>query len=227
MQIAVIKFSDHSNPKLHKLLADLHIQATEVIWSQVDSTHADYQGYILLGDALLPELSVAVQNETALNFLMQQNQLGKPILAQGFSAKLLVEHGFLPGVESNKPVIKMPYLTELHEKKVLQLAEDFQLNAFTQSVAANEYFTVTGEQYDFVIPVGLLYEMRINGLAILEYQNSNGQIAAVSNKSGNMLALGANLVFDQTGVRLLQAMQVYIKSGFKPLVAPLFYYPRA
>jgi len=186
--------------------------------------------------------------------LKEQSKLGKPILGICNGAQILVETGLVPGVENDKVAMALTQNLRIQNDKVLgagfynawvhmRLADDYQLNAFTRKVKSQAVLKlpVAHGEGRFVIPPALLMEMKTQGMHVFQYcdaygkitsefpTNPNGSvdnIAAVSNKAGNVMAMMPHPERTPNGDAIFQSMKDYIESGYVQTVAPLYYYPR-
>jgi phosphoribosylformylglycinamidine synthase len=190
-----------------------------------------------------------------MDIIKQQSELGKPILGICNGAQILVESGLVPGVEKNKVSLVLTDNKRIQNGKVLgtgfynawvhmRLADNYQYNAFTRKLTPDTklHIPVAHAEGRFVIPGGLLKEMQENGLAVFQYCDAKGaiidefpvnpngstqNIAAISNKAGNVMAMMPHPERTSIGDVIFHSMKEYIADGYKQKVAPLNYYPRA
>lgn len=189
-----------------------------------------------------------------ITVLKQQSDLGKPILGICNGAQILVESGLVPGIENNKMALVLTDNKRIQNGKVLgtgyynawvsmRVSDAFQYNAFTRLLTPNHILQVPVAHGEgrFVISPGLLQEMQENGLNVFQYcddkgnvidhfpVNPNGSIdniAAISNKAGNVMAMMPHPERTAQGDLIFQSMQQYIAEGCKQTSLPLHYYPR-
>lgn len=126
----------------------------------------------------------------------------------------------------------------------MRLADKHQQNAFTHHLTPKNILKIPVAHGEgrFVIPPGLLAEMQINGLNVFQYCDERGQIidefpvnpngsvnniAAVSNKAGNVMAMMPHPERTENGDAIFRSMHDYIASGQSQKTAPLNYHPRA
>ena len=190
-----------------------------------------------------------------MNIIKQQSDLGKPILGICNGAQILVETGLVPGTEDNKLALALTDNKRVKQDKVLgtgyynawvnmRLSDSYQQNAFTRYLTPEKILNVPVAHGEgrFVIPPGLLAEMQENGLNLFQYCNEQGKIidefpvnpngsinniAAISNKAGNVMAMMPHPERTTNGDAIFQSMRDYIAKGHKQTVSPLGYYPRA
>jgi len=208
MQIAILAaLSSHVKQEL-----SLAIQR---VGMEVASSLLGCSGYVIASDL----------DEEAKKIILQQHHLGKPILGIGKGAELLVEMGFIPGIEGNKPGIQVVDSLET-PSSTLQLVEEYQLNAFTRYLTFQHRLSIAEPSVkQFKISRGLLQEMMALGLTVLRNSDSR-EISVAANKAGNAMAILPHFVHDVTSDLLFQSMRDYIQEGYVPRVASLYYYPR-
>ena len=186
--------------------------------------------------------------------IKQQSELGKPVLGICNGAQILVETGLVPGIENNKVGMALTDNKRIQQEKVLgtgyynawinmRLSDRYQRNAFTRHLTPKNILTVPVAHGEgrFVIPSGLLLEMQRNGLNVFQYCDASGQIisefpinpngsvdniAAVSNKAGNVMAMMPHPERTFAGDPIFHSMRDYIAEGYVKPVEPLYYYPR-
>jgi phosphoribosylformylglycinamidine synthase I len=189
-----------------------------------------------------------------MHVIKAQSKLGKPILGICNGAQILVEAGLVAGVEDDKLCMVLTDNKRMQNGKVLgtgfynawvnmRLSDDYQLNAFTRYLKPQDilHIPVAHGEGRFVIPPALLLEMQTQGLNVFQYCDEHGNIidefpvnpngsmnniAAVSNKAGNVLAMMPHPERTPNGDPIFQSMRDYIKEGYAQSVAPLNYYPR-
>lgn len=190
-----------------------------------------------------------------MQIIKQQSKLGKPVLGICNGAQILVETGLVPGVEHDKVSMALTDNKRVKDNKVLgtgyynawinmRLSDKYQLNAFTKHLTAKNILSVPVAHGEgrFIIPPALLAEMKIHGLNLFQYCDANGKItdefpvnpngsidniAAVSNKAGNVMAMMPHPERTIQGDLIFTSMRDYIREGYAQPTAPLNYYPRA
>lgn len=189
-----------------------------------------------------------------MQILKQQSELGKPILGICNGAQILVETGMVPGLENNKLALALTDNKRVKQGNVLgtgyyntwvnmRVADEYQYNAFTRCLTPNTilHVPIAHGEGRFVIPPALLTEMQSNGLNVFQYCDAAGNItdefpinpngsvnniAAISNKAGNVMAMMPHPERTTNGDLIFQSMRDYIAEGYKQKVTPLNYYPR-
>lgn len=126
----------------------------------------------------------------------------------------------------------------------MRLSENYQYNAFTRCLTPANILSIPVAHGEgrFVIPPALLTEMQENGLNVFQYCDKKGNIidefpinpngsvnniAAISNKAGNVMAMMPHPERTVNCDAIFQSMREYIAEGYRQKVAPLHYYPRA
>lgn len=189
-----------------------------------------------------------------MDVIKEQNEIRKPILGICNGAQILVEAGLVPGVEKNKLSLVLTDNKRIQQDKVLgtgfynawihmRLSDNYQYNAFTRLLSPQIILTIPVAHAEgrFVIPPALLLEMQENGLNVFQYCDEKGNIidafpinpngsinniAAISNKAGNVMAMMPHPERTPVGDSIFASMKEYIAEGDHPAVPPLYYYPR-
>ena len=188
-----------------------------------NDTLLDMDGYILAG-AGSADYSVLIT--AALQ--------GKPVLGLGAGAGVLLETGLIPGLENNKPAVQLS--SHLQTAAHLRVSDQYQRNAFTRHLTPTTVLPITSTDINlgFAMSPVLLQEIEEQGLNVFQYCNEAGvvvgdapvNIAAMSNKAGNVMAVLPSLVCEAFSDAVFKSMHDYLKKGVFNQVAPLHYYPR-
>lgn len=183
-----------------------------------------------------------------------QSETGKPVLGICNGAQVLVETGLVPGLENNKPGMVLTENKRMAHGKILgtgyynawvnlRLSENYQRNAFTKNISPKDilHVPVAHGEGRFVMSEALLQEVKTHGLNVFQYcdaaggidehfpVNPNGSIdniAAISNKNGNVMAIMPHPERTKNGDAIFTSMRDYIATGKVQQTAPLYYYPR-
>jgi phosphoribosylformylglycinamidine synthase I len=186
--------------------------------------------------------------------LKLQSEAGKPILGICNGAQILVESGLVPGIENYRIGMALTENKRIAEGKVLgtgyynawvhmRLSDHYQRNAFTRHLTPKDilHLPIAHGEGRFVMSQALLQECEIQGLGVFQYCDAAGEIkdhfpvnpngsmkniAAISNKAGNVLAMMPHPERTQNGDALFASMRDTIAAGQVAKVQPLFYYPR-
>ncbi len=189
-----------------------------------------------------------------MQVIKSESHLGKPVLGICNGAQILVETGLVPGIENDALGMVLTDNKRMRNGKVLgtgyynawinmRLSDHYQLNAFTRHLKPNSILSVPVAHAEgrFVIPPALLAEMQLLGANVFQYCDADGKIvnefpvnpngsvdniAAVSNKAGNVMAMMPHPERTENGDPIFQSMRDYIREGYRQRVAPLNYYPR-
>lgn len=183
-----------------------------------------------------------------------QSEKGKPVLGICNGAQILVETGLVPGLENNKTAMVLTENKRVANGKILgtgyynawvhlRLSKQYQRNAFTRHLKPDDtlYVPIAHGEGRFVMSDALLQEIEQQGLNVLQYCNAQGEvidsfpvnpngslrnIAAISNKAGNVMAMMPHPERTVNGDALFSSMRDYIAEGRVESVPPLSYYPR-
>jgi phosphoribosylformylglycinamidine synthase I len=186
-----------------------------------------------------------------LQYLKLENAKGKPILGICNGAQILVEAGFVPGLAENALGLALTDNKQIQNNKIvgtgyynawvhMKLGAHYQRNAFTKYLTTQSILRVPiahGEGR-FVIPPALLMEMQANGQTLFQYCdvegrvdsefpiNPNGSVfnlAAISNKAGNVLAMMPHPERTPIGDPIFLAMRDTILENKITEVKPMHY----
>ncbi|MHB1946639.1 MAG: phosphoribosylformylglycinamidine synthase I [Gammaproteobacteria bacterium] len=189
-----------------------------------------------------------------MQVIKEQSEQGKPILGICNGAQILVEAGLVPGVENHKLALALTDNKRVQQGNVLgtgyynawvnmRLSDRYQYNAFTRCLTPETvlHIPVAHGEGRFVISPALLAEMQENGLNVFQYCDEQGKvidefpvnpngsinnIAAISNKAGNVMAMMPHPERTEGCDAIFKSMREYIAEGYKQKVEPLHYYPR-
>ncbi len=183
-----------------------------------------------------------------------QSETGKPILGICNGAQVLVETGLVPGLENNKTAMVLTENKRIAHGKILgtgyynawihmRLSDQYQRNAFTRHLRQKNilHVPVAHGEGRFVMSDALFAEVQHQGLNVFQYcdaagniidsfpVNPNGSmhnIAAISNKAGNVMAMMPHPERTPNGDMLFLSMRDYIADARMQKTDPLYYYPR-
>lgn len=183
-----------------------------------------------------------------------QSETGKPVLGICNGAQILVETGLVPGLENNKLGMVLTENKRMAHGKIvgtgyynawvnLRLSENYQRNAFTKNISPKDilHVPVAHGEGRFVMSEALLQEVKTQGLNVFQYCDAEGRIdehfpvnpngsldniAAISNKNGNVMAIMPHPERTKNGDAIFTSMRDYITAGKNQQTAPLYYYPR-
>lgn len=183
-----------------------------------------------------------------------QSEAGKPILGICNGAQVLVETGLVPGLENNKLGMVLAENKRISHGKILgtgfynawvniRLSDRHQRNAFTRHLKPSDimHIPVAHGEGRFVMSEALLQEIKTQGLNVYQYCDESGKIdehfpvnpngsmdniAAISNKAGNVMAIMPHPERTTNGDAIFTSMRDYIAEGHRQETVPLYYYPR-
>lgn len=192
--------------------------------------------------------------DPVMKMIIAQSELGKPILGICNGAQILVETGLVPGIMHNYTGLALADNKRIQHGKVLgtgyynewvymRLCDQYQRNAFTRHLSKDSLLRIPVAHGEgrFVVTDALWQEMSVQGLGLFQYCDAKGNIidefpinpngshanlAGISNKRGNVLALMPHPERTMVGDPLFRSMRDYIAEGRTEVVSPLNYYPR-
>jgi len=183
--------------------------------------------------------------------LLLQSEKGKPILGICNGAQILVETGLVPGLLHHKVGMVLTENKRIANGKILgtgyynawinmRLSDQYQRNAFTRHLTPKDilHVPVAHGEGRFVMSDALLMEVEQQGLNVFQYcdaagdivdsfpVNPNGSlrnIAAISNKAGNVMAMMPHPERTKNGDAIFTSMRDYILEGRVEKAIPLYY----
>jgi phosphoribosylformylglycinamidine synthase I len=189
-----------------------------------------------------------------MQIIKTESKKGKPVLGICNGAQILVETGLVPGLDDDKIGLALTDNKRTQHGKVLgtgfynawvnmRLSDAYQLNAFTKTLKIKDilHIPVAHGEGRFVIPPALLEEIKLHGLNVFQYCDDKGNIidefpvnpngsvnniAAISNKAGNVMAMMPHPERTPNGDAIFHSMREYIIAGNFQATTPLHYYPR-
>lgn len=186
--------------------------------------------------------------------IKRQSELQKPVLGICNGAQILVETGLVPGLENNKLGIALTENKRIAAEKILgtgffntwvhmRVSDEYQRNAFTKHLTTKNilHIPIAHAEGRFMMSQALLEEIKAQGLNVFQYCDAEGfvidhfpvnpngsinNIAAISNKQGNVMAIMPHPERTAEGDVIFQSMRTYIEEKRTESTAPLYYYPR-
>ena len=186
--------------------------------------------------------------------IKSESAKGKPILGICNGAQILVESGLVPGIENNKTVLALTENKRMINDQIIgtgfynkwvtiRLSDEYQRNAFTQGLNPQHILSmpIAHAEGRFVMTQALLSEIQAQGLNLFQYCTTDGKtdphfptnpngsidnIAAISNKAGNVLAMMPHPERTSNGDVIFHSMRNYMINQRFPETPPLGYYPR-
>lgn len=192
--------------------------------------------------------------DPVMNIIKAESELGKPVLGICNGAQILVEAGLVPGLQDNKVGLALTENKRMVNDKMMgtgyynawvnmRLSDHYQRNAFTRHLNPKQILRIPIAHAEgrFVMTDALLAEVREQGLNLFQYCDDKGEInahfpinpngsidniAAISNKAGNVLAMMPHPERTERGDAIFRSMRDYIAENDFQNIEPLFYYPR-
>lgn len=174
--------------------------------------------------------------------IKQESKKGKPVLGICNGAQILVETGLVPGLLKDAVNIALTDNQRIQDGQVqgtgyynawvhLKKADDSKPNAFNRHLPTGHILKIPVAHAEgrFLIPENLLARMHAEGLIALQYCDEQGKIteafpvnpngsvdniAAISNLSGNVLAMMPHPERVDAGDCILASMRDYIQDGY-------------
>jgi phosphoribosylformylglycinamidine synthase I len=192
--------------------------------------------------------------DPVMKTIFAESEKGKPVLGICNGAQILVETGLVPGLENHKIGLSLSENKRMVDGKVLgtgfynawvplRLCADYQRNAFTRTLNSKSILRmpVAHGEGRFIMPEALLQEIKAQGLPVFQYCDEQGHInpnfpvnpngslaniAAISNKAGNVMAIMPHPERTTNGDPIFQSMRESITASNVMSTVPLYYYPR-
>ena len=177
--------------------------------------------------------------ETIIDILKNESKKGKPIFGICNGAQILVESGLVPGTSDNQTTIALADNKRMKSGEIvgtgyyntwanLKLSVPKKSTAFTRHFSENEMINIPFAHAEgrFIIPNDLLDEMKTNNQTTFRYCDNNGKVssefptnpngsdynlAAISNASGNVLAMMPHPERTEIGDKLFSSMKEFIE----------------
>lgn len=176
--------------------------------------------------------------DPVMNIIKQQSELGKPVLGICNGAQILVESGLVPGLKDYQIAMALTDNKRIQQEKILgtgfynawvymRLSAQHRTNAFTRCLSANDILRIPVAHAEgrFVMSPMMLAQIETQGLNTFQYCDAQGQLsnefpvnpngslnnlAAVSNKAGNVMAMMPHPERTTVGDPIFQSMRDYI-----------------
>ncbi len=187
--------------------------------------------------------------------LHAESAKGKPILGICNGAQILVESGLVPGTDYRQLSLALTDNRRVQNGQVvgtgyynaevyMRVSDRYQLNAFTRHLTPENILRIPVAHAEgrFVIPPVLLHEMQLQGMNVFQYCDAAGNIAAefpinpngsidniaaMSNRAGNVMAMMPHPERTAEGDAIFKSMRDYIANHVFQPVKPLSYQPRS
>ena len=234
MKIAVIQFPGaNCERETHLALKRSQLTPVDFFWNESTEKLKDFSGYVITGGFSYEDRirsGLIASQSPLIKALFQEAKKGKPILGICNGAQILVESGLVPG---NKSQEKLAALTH-NAGKTLGFYNDMcelspfalhEHHAFTNQFKPGETIRIPFAHAEgrFLLEATTLAEMIQSESSMLQYkQNPNGSdfnLAAISSKSGNVMAIMPHPERVTDGQKIFDSMRVYIEKyivNFEP-----------
>ena len=191
--------------------------------------------------------------EPIISILKNEAKKGKPIFGICNGAQVLVESGLVPGTKDNQTSVALADNKRIKSGEVvgtgyynawanLKLSAPQNSNAFTRHLLKNEIIRIPFAHAEgrFIVPNDLLDKMITNNQTVFRYCDSNGKVlnefptnpngsdynlAAISNTSGNVLAMMPHPERTKLGDKLFSSMNEFIRNSISLNEKKLSYKP--
>ena len=258
IRIAVVQFPG-SNCERETMLAIKRagMEPVEFLWNEPAEKLRDMSGFVIVGGFSYEDRSragIIAALDPVMWEIQSQSEKGKPVLGICNGAQILVETGMVPGLENNKLAMVLTENKRIADGKILgtgyyntwihmRLADQYQRNAFTRHLTPKTilHVPIAHGEGRFIMTPALLQEIKIQGLNVFQYCDTQGNIidrfpvnpngsmdniAAISNKAGNVMAMMPHPERTLNGDAIFNSVRDYILDGHTEQVMPLDYYPR-
>ena len=184
---------------------------------------------------------VVASLDPIMDILKEEAAKGKPVFGICNGAQILVESGLVPGVEKNQTSIALTDNKRIQNEHVvgtgyyntwthLKVSVPPESTAFTRHLNSKEiiHLPFAHAEGRFIVPDKLLNELINNNQSVFRYCADSGEIssqfptnpngsdynlAAVSNPSGNVLAMMPHPERTNLGDKLFSSMREFIEHG--------------
>lgn len=192
--------------------------------------------------------------DPVMKTLKAQSEAGKPVLGICNGAQVLVESGLVPGLKDGQPAMALTENKRIAKGKILgtgfynawinmKPSSAVKQNAFTRHLNSQSILKVPSAHAEgrFLMSETLLKEIEEKGLNAFVYCDEQGQIdehfpvnpngsmgnlAAVINSAGNVMAMMPHPERTTAGDAIFKSMRDYIAEGAKSQATALAYEPK-
>jgi phosphoribosylformylglycinamidine synthase len=223
------------------------MEPVEFLWNESLDKLSRMDGYVIIGGFSYEDRSragIIAALDPVMQEIKAQSEKGKPVLGICNGAQILVETGLVPGLDSNLS-LALTENKRIAEGKIIgtgfynawthmRLSAKHQHNAFTRYLSPSDliHLPIAHAEGRFLIPDELLQEMEKEGLNLFQYcdaegeisnnfpvnpNGSAGNIAAISNKAGNVMAMMPHPERTTNGDPIFKSMRDYITDTQKDL----------
>ena len=241
-KIAIIEFpGSNCETESIYAVTQAGMEAHEFLWNRPVTDLEGFDGYFIIGGFSYEDRSrsgIISAKNPLMQELIKQAKLGKPIIGVCNGAQILIESGLVPGLQNEQiggalaqnvrikdnHVVGTGFYNTWCDHKVIS-----KVNIFMSLFDDNEIFQmpIAHGEGRFVFPVQVLEAMKNNNQVLIKYcddkgaiinnfpTNPNGtmdNIAAISNPSGNVIAMMPHPERSKISPKFFNAMRKYIES---------------
>lgn len=219
------------------------MEPVEFLWNEPLEKLAELDGYIIIGGFSYEDRSragIIAALDPVMQEIKKQAEKGKPVLGICNGAQILVEAGLVPGLDRNLALTENKRIADgkiigsgfYNAWAHIRLSSNHQKNAFTRYLSSTDllHLPIAHAEGRFLIPSELLNQIEDQGLNLFQYCNSSGEIldnfpvnpngsagniAALSNQAGNLMAMMPHPERTPNGDPIFKSMRDYIRDTTK------------
>ncbi|STX51220.1 phosphoribosylformylglycinamidine synthase I (FGAM synthase I) [Legionella busanensis] len=219
------------------------MQPVEFLWNESLEKLKNFDGYIIIGGFSYEDRSragIIAALDPVIKEIKAQSELGKPVLGICNGAQILLESGLVPGLVQTE--IALTENKRIADTKILGMgfynawvnirlaSQPNKGSAFTRYLKPNDliHLPVAHAEGRFIISESCLQAIKEQNLTLMQYCNDQGEIhsdfpvnpngsvdniAAISNVTGNVMAMMPHPERTTNGDLLFHSMRDYIISS--------------
>ncbi|MFZ2189642.1 MAG: phosphoribosylformylglycinamidine synthase I [Candidatus Magasanikiibacteriota bacterium] len=257
MRIAIIQFpGSNCESESIRAIKLAGMEPVEFLWNEDYNKLKEFDGYFIVGGFSYEDRSrsgIISALDPLMPYIKIESEKGKPVLGICNGAQILVETGLVPGLVDNQVGMALAVNKRVQNGKVLgtgfyntwvnvQLTAPSAACAFTKNLKEGEFIhiPIAHGEGRFIIPEGLLDEMKANNLDVFRYCDNNGKqhdefptnpngsvesLAGVCNTNGNIMAMMPHPERTDNGQPIFTSMRDYISENRKVDLSYLSFKP--
>ncbi|MCF6277025.1 MAG: phosphoribosylaminoimidazolesuccinocarboxamide synthase [Candidatus Magasanikbacteria bacterium] len=240
MRIAIIQFpGSNCEAETIRAVNKAGMQAESVFWNCNYEKLKEYDGFVIVGGFSYEDRSragIISALDPIMKVIFEESAKGKPILGICNGAQILVESGLVPGIENKK--VALAINQQIKEGYVVGTGffndwVNIKVSAkcaFTTNLKEGEILRIPVAHAEgrFVFPLIFLSELEESGCTTFKYCDSSGEVrddfpinpngsianlAAISNKDGNVMAIMPHPERCEEGQIIFISMREYIRQN--------------